>query len=275
MAIASILVHVGLDQTSDPRIQLAVDLAEGFNATLIGIAGWAKILPVVTPNGMIVDGKMAERYYEEIIARLVQREKQFRVLAGRARKPVEWRSAAELPTDFIAREARAGDLLIIGQELGPRDLSRTVDPAGLLLRAGRPVLVVPDNATFLRAKRIAIAWKDTREARRAIQDSLPFLLEAEAIYVIGVCEEGSEEEIYQQIADVRQYLVRHRITTTTGVVLRVDEDTTQALMRVVRNENIDLIVAGAYGHSRFGEWVFGGVTRDLLRTCPICCLLSH
>lgn len=275
MAFASILVHAGLDRMSDPRIQLAVDLADGFNATLIGVAGWDKILPVVTPDGTIADGKMAERYYDEIIARLVQREKQFRVLAGRARKPVEWRSAAEFPTDFIAREARAGDLLIIGQELGPRDLHRTVDPAGLLLRAGRPVLVVPDNATFLRAKRIAIAWKDTREARRAIQDSLPFLLEAEAIYIIGVCEEGTEEETQQQIADVRQYLVRHRITTTTGVVLRLDEDATRPLMRVVRNENIDLLVAGAYGHSRFGEWAFGGVTRDLLRTCPICCLLSH
>lgn len=72
MAFASILVDAGVDQTSDPRIQLAVDLAGGFNATLIGVAGWAKILPVVTLNGTIVDGEMAERYYEEIIARLVQ-----------------------------------------------------------------------------------------------------------------------------------------------------------------------------------------------------------
>ena len=275
MAFASILVHAGLDHTSDPRIQLAVDLADGFNATLIGAAGWDKNLPLVTPDGTIVDGKMAERYYEEIIARLVQREKQFRVLAVRARRPVEWRSASEFPTDFIAREARAADLLIVGQELGPRDLSRTVDPAGLLLRAGRPILVVPDDVTSLRAKRIAIAWKDTREARRAVQDSLPFLLEAEAIYVVGVSAEGTEEETQQQIADVRQYLMRHRITTTTGMVLRLDENATRPLMRVVRNENIDLIVAGAYGHSRFGEWAFGGVTRDLLRTCPVCCLLSH
>jgi len=275
MAFASILVHAGLDHTSDSRIQLAVDLADGFNATLIGAAGWDKNLPLVTPDGTIVDGKMAERYCEEIIARLVQREKQFRVLAVRARRPVEWRSATDFPTDFIAREARAADLLIVGQELGPRDLSRTVDPAGLLLRAGRPILVVPDDAASLRATRIAIAWKDTREARRAVQDSLPFLLEAEAIYVVGVSAEGTEEETQQQIADVRQYLMRHRITTTTGMVLRLDENATRPLMRVVRNENIDLIVAGAYGHSRFGEWAFGGVTRDLLRTCPVCCLLSH
>jgi len=57
--------------------------------------------------------------------------------------------------------------------------------------------------------------------------------------------------------------------------IKTVSEPTLTAKRVVRNENIDLIVAGAYGHSRFGEWAFGGVTRDLLRTCPVCCLLSH
>ena len=70
------------------------------------------------------------------------------------------------------------------------------------------------------------------------------------------------------------YLAGHHITTATALMLHA-ADVTNELLRVVRKENIDLLVAGAYGHSRLGEWVFGGVTRDLLHNCPVCCLFSH
>jgi nucleotide-binding universal stress UspA family protein len=136
------------------------------------------------------------------------------------------------------------------------------------------VLTVPNALDRLHANRVAVAWKDTREARRALSDSLPFLHDAEKILVVEVCAKHEAETNQRRISDVMNYLVRHRITNGTGLVLQA-ENVTVELLRVVHTEHIDLLVAGAYGHSRVGEWVFGGVTRDLLRKSPICCLFSH
>jgi nucleotide-binding universal stress UspA family protein len=77
------------------------------------------------------------------------------------------------------------------------------------------------------------------------------------------------------VKDVAGYLNRHRIDIIAERVRPAEVTVIDALLRAIEDENIDLIVAGAYGHSRLGEWVFGGVTRELLAESPICCLLSH
>jgi nucleotide-binding universal stress UspA family protein len=75
--------------------------------------------------------------------------------------------------------------------------------------------------------------------------------------------------------DVARYLERHRISGGPRVILHQNGSGAAALIRVAAEEGADLLVAGAYGHTRLGEWMFGGVTRDLLATSPICCLMSH
>ena len=271
--IASLMLPVDGDHPGDGQLQDVGALAAELGAGIIGISVCEH-----APSLYYEAGATAQDLIEEDERRLKERmaaaEKRFRkALAGRG-IPIEWRSSVDIPIDFVIRESRAADLIVCFSRREAAPYS-DVEPGELVLKSGRPALVVSEGAAWRSPSKILVAWKDAREARRAVQDSLPFLLEAEAIYVVGVGAEGTEEETQQQIVDVRQYLVRHRITTTTGMVLRLDENATRPLMRVVRNENIDLVVAGAYGHSRFGEWAFGGVTRDLLRTCPVCCLLSH
>jgi nucleotide-binding universal stress UspA family protein len=78
-----------------------------------------------------------------------------------------------------------------------------------------------------------------------------------------------------RLRDVANYLARHRIETVTERVLPVDATAANSLLRFIENENISLIVAGGYGHSRLGEWAYGGVTRDLLAESPVCYLFSH
>jgi len=137
------------------------------------------------------------------------------------------------------------------------------------------VLVVPTGVDSLRAKHVVIGWKDTREARRAVQDSLPLLHEAEHVTIVEVCEEGMEEQAQRRIDDVAHYLTRHRIKVAARTVAHSKGPAADELIRVGREQSADLIVAGAYGHSRLGEWIFGGVTRGLLRSCPVCCLFAH
>lgn len=75
--------------------------------------------------------------------------------------------------------------------------------------------------------------------------------------------------------DVGRYLNRHHITGGARVILHRDGSAAALLIRLTQDEGADLLVTGAYGHSRLGEWIFGGVTHELLATSPICCLMSH
>jgi nucleotide-binding universal stress UspA family protein len=174
----------------------------------------------------------------------------------------------------LSREACAANLVIIGRERLSADPFRSLDPGALLLPVGRPVLLVPTGLNHLHANRIAVAWKDTREARRALSDSLPFLHDAEKVFLVEVCTEHEAKAVQHRMSNIMNYLARHRITTATALMLQA-ANVTDELLGVVRKEDVDLLVAGAYDHSRLGEWVFGGVTHDLLHKSPVCCLFSH
>jgi len=170
----------------------------------------------------------------------------------------------DYPADALARKARSADLVVIGQTKGPGDAFGSLDPGEALLKIGRPTLVVPDGVSSLRAEHVVIGWKDTREARRAVQDALPFLHEASRVTVVEIYESGEESTPQAHIDDVVRYLTRHRITAIPRVILREQGPCAAQLVKLAQEEGADLIVTGAYGHSRLGEWIFGGVTRDLL-----------
>jgi nucleotide-binding universal stress UspA family protein len=124
---------------------------------------------------------------------------------------------------------------------------------------------------------VVVAWKDTREARRAIQDALPFLHRADEIILVEVCERSDDVAPSQsRLRDVALYLTNHRIAAAVAERVRpVDGTAASSLLRLVQDESADLIVAGAYGHTRLGEWIFGGMTQALLAESPVCCLFSH
>ena len=173
----------------------------------------------------------------------------------------------------MSREARAADLIIVGARHTGGNLHDLVDPGVILLRAGRPVLVVPAVVAPSQLHRVVVAWKDTRECRRAVHDALPFLQRANEVLILGI-DEGQPETAKPHLSDVAAYLRRHKVAAVREV-WRPRGPVAAELLNLVRNENADLIVAGGYGHSRLGEWIFGGVTHELLASSPVCCLLSH
>src|SRR6516165_8739422 len=125
------------------------------------------------------------------------------------------------------------------------------------------------------ARRIVVAWKDSREARRAVRDALPFLKRAKEATIVTACEHGTETQAIKHIEDVENYLARHKVIVGEKAFLHTEQSIATELLRFAKEEKADLIVAGGYGHSRLGEWALGGVTRELLSKSALCCLFSH
>jgi nucleotide-binding universal stress UspA family protein len=267
------MVHVEVEAPCDDRIKLAADVASRFHGTLTGVTAWEP-RPALTYGGVVVDSTPTEGMLQQMSDRLDAAGKHFRAVVGE-QPPTNWRTAFQSPTEFLASQARAADLLVIGRDRVPGDLYRSLDPGATILQAGRPVLVVPAGIGSLELRNVVIGWKDTREARRALQDALPLLGEAKRVSIIGVGETDLEDQTRQQIDDVASYLARHRIDVATRMTVHAGGPASKQLLRVAQDEKADLIVAGGYGHWRLGEWIFGGMTQDLLAASPVCCLFSH
>jgi len=275
MPYSTLMVHVDLDKHDEVRIQVAADLAAQLDARLIGIAASDVAL---APYFML--GSEAQALIDEehagLKTRLTEAEQRFRQKLHNRVKQLEWRSAVDSPTGYVARQARAADLLIVGPERGiTLDPLRHLHSSDLVMQAGRPLLVVPENGAAPSLKSVLVAWKDTRESRRAVRDALPLLTVAANVTVVEVCEEHELfPEAEAHVKDVTTWLAGHHVTAT-GMAWPALHDAPGQIDAVARDVGADLIVAGAYGHSRLGEWVFGGVTRNLLTHSKQCSLLAH
>ena len=145
----------------------------------------------------------------------------------------------------------------------------SVDAGSLVMDAGRPVLFVPPKVDYLAAKCIVIGWKDSREARRAVWDSLPLLKTAKDVLVVSVDEDNDGAK------DVVNHLACHGVAASNLGRPVSAAGIADDLVGIAQQQGADLIVCGAYGHSRAREWILGGVTHDLLDHAPLCCLMSH
>ena len=273
LAPASIMVHVDFDADCDKRIRLAADWAGKFNAALIGVAGW---VPGREVGGWFAaELERPEQRADRILAEIDKLGARFRDCVGRTVRTVEWRGSFHFPREFIPSEARVADLVVISSHAASEDVYNAFDPGSVILSAGRPVLVVPDGAASCSGEQILVAWKDTREARHAVQNALPYLEMAKQVTLLTIVESIVESAARNQLDDVEKYLLRHQISVGKKIVLEPKGLASDQLMNVAKSDGADLIVAGAYGHTRLGEWIFGGVTRGLLQKSNICCLFFN
>jgi nucleotide-binding universal stress UspA family protein len=271
MTFSNIMVHLDLEGANDPCLRVALSLADTFEAKLIGIAA-AIAEPSYYP-GEAFDEASLEQLRSDITKRFAQAEDRFRSVSSP--RAIEWRSAIAPPAEYVSREARSADLVVIGTQRNGlvSDLAGSLDPGDLVMQVGRPILVVPSQAKSLELKLAMVCWKETREARRAVSDALPLLQKTREVIVVEIIpDESSRDAAHGRVDDVISWLKRHGI----GAFARVfhcpeREDPMEKLFQY----GVDLIVAGAYGHTRLREWVFGGFTRDLLHRSPLCTFLVH
>jgi nucleotide-binding universal stress UspA family protein len=273
MGYAAMMVHLDVERDCEQRIQFALDLADRFQAALIGVAG-LELRPAFAAAGLAVYAEPGRSDMQQATASFDEMGTKF-LTQGQQLKSVEWRTALEAPADVLAREARAADLIIVGPRRPAGNHHDAFDPGAVLLRAGRPILVAPDIFHPLALRRVVVAWKDTRECRRAVYDALPFLQQAKEVLILEIGEDGAESDARKALSDVASYLARHQVVVTDAVWQRARGPAASELLHFVKDKRADLIVAGGYGHSRLGEWIFGGVTDELLSASPVCCMLSH
>jgi nucleotide-binding universal stress UspA family protein len=272
MSYASILVHVQTDPPGAAALECACAVAERFEATLVGI-GVQAVPPAPFSDPATLAGDWFVLMREAVEKNLKNAARRFKYATQNLAKPTIWECGLQLPGPAIARAARAADLIVACRP-EHNDPFSFVNPGDLVIESGRPVLVPPPNATPLHARQVVLAWKDTREARRALSDAMPFFEKAEEVLVLEVCHADDEADAKIRTDDVVAALARHGITAQGRVVVHEPADAHQ-ILRQASIFGADLIVAGGYGHSRLGERVFGGVTRDLLEHADRYVLLSH
>jgi len=266
---ASIMVPMDLRPETTRRAKLATELADRFSARLIGIAAEEIKAPLYFEEAGAAVESIIELQTRQATKDLAEAEAAFKGVAG-TRNRVEWRQALASPTAHVLEQARAADLIVAARpNLETATNPMWVDGGELVMDAGRPVLFVPPHADYLAAKRIVVGWKDSREARRAVWDSLPFLKAAEDVILV------STESERDSLADVKNYLTAHGVKASLLKRPNPTGPVGDEIVTVAKLEGADLIVTGAYGHSRTREWAFGGVTQQLLHHSPICCLMAH
>jgi nucleotide-binding universal stress UspA family protein len=262
MKYKAVLVHVESSIESDVRLHAAVDLARQFDATLIGVGGGE---PLYIDNSIIAaydDGSSIRNMDRLDSAELADAEARFRMATGLLQSGAIWRSGRDYPDRALQACAAGADLIVASAQRGPKTSTAAV--CDVVLRAGIPVVAVPTNLPAIRTKNIVVAWKNTREARRAVSDALPLLIAAENVTVLCVCSPTEASADYTGLDDVISRLTRHGARAMAKRLERASPTVFDALTKFAEAQSADLIVAGAYGHSRLGEWILGGVTQDLL-----------
>ncbi len=275
MTYATLMVHLQVGQPNGPVLAAAAGLAERFGAGVIGVAA-CQPMQLVYSDGYIAGDAFEQDRAEkdrEVAAAEAAFQAAFRDRSGL----LEWRSTVTLAPScaWVADQARCADLIVTGVAVADLfDPSRRVDTGELLMQAGRPVLVVPAGADAPALDHAMVAWKDTRETRRAVLNALPLLQRATRVSIVEAAAKEDMADARQHVADVAAWLGRHGIAADSEAVHRSGDDAKQ-LDGLAQERGADLVVAGAYGHSRVREWALGGVTRSLLLHTHRCSLLSH
>lgn len=185
---------------------------------------------------------------------------------------VKWHEVEEFPLPEAVYHGRMNDLVAVARD--PRLLPERV--AEIVMRTGRPVLVAPAKPSLTIGETIAVAWKDTPESARALTAAMPFLLKSKKVLLMAVQEDPeSERDIRQSLEELRARLGLHGINAEILILTEVPVSTSETMLTAAYNHGCDLLVMGAYGHSRLREYVFGGVTQDMFIECALPLLVFH
>jgi nucleotide-binding universal stress UspA family protein len=260
---------------------LAAALAERFAAHLVGL------YPLPTPQAPrhlgYYDPALLDPFFAEMRERArsaaVKVRETFDHAAGLRGLSTEWREITEGPEADPALHARYADLAILGQLDPDRVETELVRPRPeqVALASGRPVLIVPYAGHFDNAgRRIVIAWNSTREAARAVGDAMPFLASAELVTVLTIDpREGPGGHGELPGADIAVHLARHGVKTQIERTVSAGLPVGEVLLSRIADLGADLLVMGAYGHTRLRELLLGGATRSVLRSMTVPVLMSH
>jgi nucleotide-binding universal stress UspA family protein len=271
-------VHIPTERSPRPAIDASVSLAMTAGAHLDAIAtGYASTsVPFVAEGGAAIASSL-QFEYERAVERADAAVRIFEVEAKNAQINYETLAlsgaSAEIVSQFAAA-ARLYDLTIVSQGELDRETFDNRLPQEILLQAGGPLLFIP--YTFrgaFKASRIGICWDGSRLAARALRDAMPFITKADALTIITLTPsklpaDASPDRLIRHLA--RKGLPAKTILLESG-----RGNVQSSILSIAADERLDLLVMGGYGHSRFQETVFGGVTREMFRSMTVPVMMSH
>jgi nucleotide-binding universal stress UspA family protein len=272
MEIRNVGVLVDASRVDEDLVAMASDLARRNHATLIGVAADAPPTVLAAMDGsMGVAGAVYADQYAEIEASLKAAGESFDKLVPRGVRH-RWEASVERPDMAVLSIARNLDIIVVGAA-PPTSTSRRLDLGAVLLGSGRPVLLPALGLRQFQSAKILVAWKDTREARRALTDALPLLKLAEDVLVVAV-DEGDLLAERASMLDIVTWLLSHDVKAR-GDMLPDTGGVAQTITQSAMDNRAGLIVSGAYGHRRLREWLLGGATIGLIEQTGLSRLLSN
>ncbi|MDH3581345.1 MAG: universal stress protein [Hyphomicrobiales bacterium] len=293
MPLKDILVHADNSKNAEIRLEYASQLAKTHKAHLTGLyvkgPNKSGAPSRGKPNYVVPDlGGRSLKEFEEKSSEVEKLYSEHAQLANAAAKQrfeglVDehgvkhgWISTEGPMMDALTYEARFCDVAVVGQP-GPdsaRQFGETVTDH-LILSVGHPVLVVPTlKEDFTVGKRVLIAWDRSPLATRAVHNSRPFMRHADSVHILGI---NLEPESHGGVpgSGITEHLARHDIEATPIHVTGATDAPADVILSQAKKLDIDLIIMGAYGHSRLRERILGGNTYQLLNHSPVAMLMSH
>jgi nucleotide-binding universal stress UspA family protein len=282
MALKDILVHLDGAPRSKIRLDVAAKLATQCGAHVIGVHVidipsanyfYGAAMPFVPTNPEEIVGRMRADATEAA----APIEAAFRDCMRRNGLQGEWRLVEGSPAAMVALHARYADMTVVGQPNSYEPQDSDAITVTTVMTSGRPVLAIPFAGDFpTLGERVLVAWNASREAARAVNDALPLIAAAKQVTVLAINPQrgiGGLGDV--PAADIALHLARHGVKAEAAHTVAKDISDGEALLSYAADIGADLIVSGAYGHSRARELVFGGVTRTLIAEMTAPVLLSH
>ena len=278
MTYATVMVSLALDQSNEARLEAAGQLAERFDAGIVGIAA-----AQFSPPLYFTSGEQAQNLIDQgrasIKKRIAELEAQFREATKNRARHVEWRSAIDFPARYILQEARCADIIVSGGQSGAfSDPFALASPKDLVMQAGRPLL---DRSRYRQLARFAKRSGGLEGHDRGEAGDRRFAAHAPQ----GQGRHRRRDPGSTATAGRRP--CRGSGTSSRGCHATAfpppncvpeqneDRDATAQLDEIAADVGAGLVVAGAYGHSRFRELILGGMTQHLITQSARCVLLSH
>lgn len=277
MSYKAILVHVPL-ANAGVQVELAARLAKEFGAHLTGICSLSEtaMLRSAVQNPFIrLEADKVEGLIEQESAEAISAQKIFDTIAAKVGVPHSFVTGEGEAADLITHACRVQDLAVVEQARDPSDL--LWGPAVQVALSGYPVLIVPKawgSSEF--GRRAVVAWNGSAQASAAVREAIPLLQRAEQVTVlIGQSRATFPATMRMAPLDLLAYLRHHGIAAEIGDSKTPDDDAGVAILKAAASAKADLIVMGAFGRSRFREWVLGGATRHVLEHMPVPVLMAH
>ena len=275
MALKDLLVMVDGSGRALKRLQLATELAERHGASLTGLYVPDVFYAHTEAGRLLTEAELSQmpEHAREESRRL---ERAFWDQSRRAGLNAEWRIAAGPAASAAAAHARFADLVVLGH-VDPDDPATQVAKGSaeqVLFSSGRPVLVIPYTRPFITVgESVAIGWKTSREATRAVNDAIPILKKARSVTVLAVNAEPGFRAGEPAAAEVARHLGYHGINAAVVHRMVAPALEPDSLLDCAAEMRADLLVVGGYG--RLTQSILGGVTRVLLERMTLPVLLSH